>query len=137
MNLKPGESKVVIQLDESKAVPVASVTLIVPSAQQDKLEKVDVLVKDGQNKKNSKPKAIVSLQSKDIVKKLNNLIAGVREIVATEIELRFKKKTTGNVNIKLEIKACFHPKTTTTPHTTAAPTLKGKKEIYLRMKQIY
>ena len=62
----------------------------------------------------SKRKVVASVRSKDIPKKLFNLIDGVRSrLSVTDIELRIITNGKGSVNIKLEIKACFHPKSTT------------------------
>ena len=126
VNLKAGETQLVVQLDESKPVPLSSVTLFVPKDQRNKLEKVEVLVKESSDKA-KKPKLVASLRGKEIAKKLPNLLEGIPEISATEIELRLTKRASGNANIKLEIKACFHPKTTTTPHTTITPPVFNSK----------
>lgn len=119
VNLKPGESQLVVQLDESKAVTLASVTLVVPKSQESKLQKIEVLVQASLDK-TKKPEKVVTLEGKDLVAKLPNLLEGIpKQISATELEIHLT--TSEVVKIKLEIKACFHPKSTTTPHTTPAP----------------
>lgn len=127
VNLKPGETQLVVQLDKSRPVLLSAVTLFVPQNQQDQIEKVQVLVRDSADKK-KKATSIVSLQGKEMVARFANLLQNVSATSATEIELRMSKKVSGNANVRLEIKACFHTTTSSrTPQITSAPVFKSKR----------
>lgn len=126
VNLKPGETQLVVQLSKSRPVLLSAVTLLIAQNQQDQIEKIQVLVKDSADK-NKKATPIVSLQGKEMVARFANLLPNVSETSATEIELRISKKLSGNANVRLEIKACFHTTTSSrTPQITSAPVFKSK-----------
>jgi hypothetical protein len=125
VNLKPGETQLVVQLDKSTPVLLSAVTLYVAQNQQDQIEKVQVLVRNSADKKAT---SIVSLQGKEMVARFANLLQNVSATSATEIELRISKKVSGNANVRFEIKACFHTTTSSiTPQITSAPVFKSKR----------
>ena len=108
---------ITIQLDKIAAIRVAGIKVIVPPNEVSQIKKIQVKSKDANG---AQPKDRITLQEKVPESKLENLLQTVPNVIAKEIDVIITKKPTGNLNIKLEIKACFHQKQTTA--TTLAST---------------